>query len=73
MGKRVVATGVVPYPPGIPLLRPGESAGPDDGRYLSYLRALEEWDRRFPGAEYDTHGVDYEEVRYRVSFLKRRN
>lgn len=49
MANRVVASGVVPYPPGIPLLMPGENAGPADGIYLSYLRSLQAWDRRFPG------------------------
>ncbi len=41
MAGRVVATGVVPYPPGIPMLMPGENAGPHDGAFLSYLRALQ--------------------------------
>jgi lysine decarboxylase/arginine decarboxylase len=72
MGNRIVATGVVPYPPGIPLLMPGESAGPIEGPHLSYLRALEEWDRRFPGFEHDTHGVDRGEGDYRVCCLKAR-
>jgi arginine decarboxylase len=56
--ERVVATSVVPYPPGIPMLMPGESAGPADGPYLSYLRALQSWDARFPGFGHDTHGVE---------------
>jgi len=70
MGNRVVATGVVPYPPGIPLLMPGESAGPEDGPYLTYLRALEQWDRLFPGFEHDTHGIDNRAGQYYVSCLK---
>jgi arginine decarboxylase len=56
---RTVAVGVVPYPPGIPLLMPGESAGAADGAVLGYLRALEAFDRRFPGFEHDLHGVDH--------------
>ncbi len=71
MGDRVVATGVVPYPPGIPLLMPGESAGAPEGPHLTYLRALEDWDRLFPGFEHDTHGVDHQDGRYRVSCLKK--
>jgi arginine decarboxylase len=70
MANRVVATGVVPYPPGIPLLMPGESAGPHDGPHLTYLRTLEEWDHRFPGFEHDTHGIDNQTGRYRVTCLK---
>ncbi len=34
MAGRTVAAGVVPYPPGIPLLMPGENAGPADGPLL---------------------------------------
>jgi arginine/lysine/ornithine decarboxylase len=55
MSDRVVATGVVPYPPGIPLLMPGESAGPPGGAVLLYLQALEDWDQLFPRFEHETH------------------
>jgi arginine/lysine/ornithine decarboxylase len=58
LAGRVLATSVVPYPPGIPMLMPGETAGEDDGPYLSYLRALAHWDRHFPGFGHDTHGVE---------------
>jgi arginine decarboxylase len=67
---RVVATGVVPYPPGIPMLMPGESAGNTDGPYLGYLRALQSWDERFPGFGHDTHGVENIEGTYYVYCLK---
>jgi arginine/lysine/ornithine decarboxylase len=63
---RTLATGVVPYPPGIPLLMPGENAGPANGPLLGYLAALEEFDRRFPGFGHDTHGVEVVDGRYRV-------
>jgi arginine/lysine/ornithine decarboxylase len=43
------------------MLMPGEEAGPDDGPYLSYLRALAQWDQRFPGFGHDTHGVEKRE------------
>jgi lysine decarboxylase/arginine decarboxylase len=64
---RTVAVGVVPYPPGIPLLMPGENAGPADGPFIGYLRALEEFDRRFPGFEHDLHGVDHVRGDYVIS------
>ena len=48
---------VVPYPPGIPILMPGESTGAADGPLLQYLSALEAFDKRFPGFEHDIHGV----------------
>lgn len=55
---RTVATGVVPYPPGIPLLMPGENAGAAEGPLLGYLKALEAFDRHFPGFGHDIHGVE---------------
>lgn len=58
LADRVLATSVVPYPPGIPMLMPGENTGSADGPYLSYLRALQSWDERFPGFGHDTHGVE---------------
>jgi arginine/lysine/ornithine decarboxylase len=71
LAERVTATGVVPYPPGIPLLMPGESTGADDGPYLGYLRALSEWDSRFPGFGHDTHGVENRDGVYHVQCLKK--
>ena len=71
MSGRTVATGVVPYPPGIPLLMPGENAGPADGALLGYLKALEAFDAKFPGFAHDTHGVENENGRYIVSCLTR--
>lgn len=70
MPGRTVAVGVVPYPPGIPLLMPGELAGAADGPHLSYLRALEDFDRRFPGFEHDIHGVDHVDGRYHVRCVR---
>jgi arginine/lysine/ornithine decarboxylase len=58
MVGRILATGIVPYPPGIPLLMPGEAAGNMDGPALSYLKALQEFDRLFPGFTHDIHGVE---------------
>jgi arginine decarboxylase len=70
MAERVVAVGIVPYPPGIPMLMPGENAGPDDGPYLGYLRALQAWDRLFPGFGHESHGVENIDGRYFVYCLK---
>ena len=47
--NRVVATSVVPYPPGVPMMMPGENTGPADGPYIGNLKALRDWDRRFVG------------------------
>ena len=74
MENRTVATGVVPYPPGIPMLMPGENAGPADGPLLGYLKALEAFDQRFPGFGHDTHGVEVvaSSGKYRILCLKER-
>jgi len=71
LADRVLATSVVPYPPGIPMLMPGESTGAADGPYLGYLRALSTWDRRFPGFGHDTHGVENRDGVYYVQCLKK--
>ena len=71
LADRVLATSVVPYPPGIPMLMPGESTGPEDGPYIGYLRALSEWDARFPGMGHDTHGVENRNGVYYVQCLKK--
>jgi arginine decarboxylase len=57
MAHRTASVMVVPYPPGIPILMPGESTGAADGPLLQYLTALEAFDKRFPGFEHDIHGV----------------
>jgi arginine decarboxylase len=57
MAGRTATVMVVPYPPGIPILMPGESSGAADAPLLEYLRALEAFDKRFPGFEHDIHGV----------------
>ncbi|WP_375691859.1 Orn/Lys/Arg decarboxylase N-terminal domain-containing protein [Pseudooceanicola sp. LIPI14-2-Ac024] len=70
LAGRTVATGVVPYPPGIPLLMPGERAGDSDGAVIGYLRSLQEFDKAFPGFEHDTHGVEAHAGQYRLLVLK---
>ncbi|MEW2136365.1 Orn/Lys/Arg decarboxylase N-terminal domain-containing protein [Streptomyces sp. NPDC005409] len=54
---RVAAAMVTVTPPGIPVLMPGESTGAPDGPLLRYLRALEAFDRAFPGFHSEAHGV----------------
>ncbi|MDD1655700.1 MAG: arginine decarboxylase, partial [Methanomicrobiales archaeon] len=70
LAGRIAATGVVPYPPGIPLLMPGENFGDKRGPILSYLRSLEAFDTQFPGFTHDTHGVEVEDGKYKVYALK---
>jgi arginine decarboxylase len=70
MAGRTLATGIVPYPPGIPLLMPGENAGPAAGPLLGYLQALQAFDRRFPGFGHDTHGVEVVDGAYQAYCIK---
>ena len=58
MADRVVAVGVIPYPPGIPIVMPGESIGADDGPWLTYLRTLQEYGHRFPGFAKEVEGAE---------------
>ncbi len=68
---RTVATGVVPYPPGIPLLMPGENFGADNEPFLGYLKALETFDSKCPGFGHDTHGVEVEDGKYHLLCIKK--
>jgi arginine decarboxylase len=58
MANRVVTVGVIPYPPGIPIVMPGESLGPDDGPWITYLRTLQEWSHQFPGFAKEVEGTE---------------
>jgi arginine decarboxylase len=57
--NRTLAVAIVPYPPGIPLLMPGEQSGDPDGPWLAYLAALQSFDRQFPRFEHDIHGIEH--------------
>jgi len=71
-GNRTVATGIVPYPPGIPLLAPGERTGKPEGPVLQYLKCLQDFDNRFPGFSHDTHGIEMESGQYVMYCTKER-
>ena len=56
---RITAILLTPYPPGIPLLIPGERFNATIVRYLQFARAFNE---QFPGFETDIHGLVKEQV-----------
>jgi arginine decarboxylase len=58
--ERTVAVMVVPYPPGIPVIMPGERITPETHSILDYLLDAREFDRKFPGFETDIHGLRFE-------------
>lgn len=51
---RITAVLLTPYPPGIPLLIPGEQF---NQKIVNYLRFAREFNERFPGFETDVHGL----------------
>lgn len=68
MVGRIVAVQVVPYPPGIPLMMPGEKVEAGNTAVIDYLLALQEFDAQFPGFEHDTHGIEIETNEQGVSY-----
>jgi lysine decarboxylase/arginine decarboxylase len=66
----IMAGGIVPYPPGIPLLMGGERAGTLDEPVLAYLKTLQDFDLRFPGFEHDTHGIENVNGVYMMSVIR---
>lgn len=54
---RIAASMLVPYPPGIPLLMPGERVPAGANPIVDYLQALQNFDSSFPGFEHEVHGV----------------
>ena len=59
MAGRTVGVGVIPYPPGIPIVMPGENVGPEDGPWLGYLRTLQEWAERSPASRRSSRARRY--------------
>ena len=62
---RVTSVLLTPYPPGIPLLIPGERFNKTIVRYLKFARDFNE---RFPGFETDIHGLVKSTVEGRVCY-----
>jgi len=57
---RTLAVMIVPYPPGIPLIMPGERITQATRSIQDYLIYARDFDRRFPGFETDIHGLRFE-------------
>jgi arginine decarboxylase len=68
---RVTSVLLTPYPPGIPLLVPGERF---NATIVSYLKFAREFNKKFPGFETDIHGLVTEkgetETRYYVDCVR---
>lgn len=70
LANRIAGVGIIPYPPGIPIIMPGESFGPADGPWLSYMRSLQEWGQTFPGFEKEVEGTVLVDGIYQAWCLK---
>jgi arginine/lysine/ornithine decarboxylase len=51
---RITTSLLTPYPPGIPLLIPGERF---NRKIVDYLKFARQFNRRFPGFHTDVHGL----------------
>lgn len=51
---RISATAILPYPPAIPIIMPGEAI---TEKVIEYIGFLEDFDMAFPGFETEVHGV----------------
>jgi arginine decarboxylase len=72
---RIAAVMLVPYPPGIPLIMPGERFTPATRSIIDYLAFARTFDRSFPGFDADVHGLQRNEGpdgnAYTVDCIKR--
>ncbi|WP_082805171.1 Orn/Lys/Arg decarboxylase N-terminal domain-containing protein [Pseudomonas sp. BMS12] len=68
--NRVTGVGVMPYPPGIPIVMPGENLGPLDGPWIQYIKALQDWGNHFPGFEKEVEGAVHKDGDYHFWCLK---
>jgi arginine decarboxylase len=62
---RVTSVMLTPYPPGIPLLIPGERF---NGTIIRYLQFARDFNQKFPGFETDIHGLASEVVEGKKKF-----
>ena len=58
---RIAAVMLVPYPPGIPLIMPGERFTPATRSIIDYLEFARTFDRSFPGFDSDVHGLQHQD------------
>lgn len=58
---RVPSVMIVPYPPGIPVIMPGEKFTRETERIIDYLTLCEDFDNKYPGFENEMHGIAIQE------------
>ncbi len=68
---RVCADGIVPYPPGIPMLMSGENFGAADSPQIEYLKSMQNREKQFPGFAGVIEGAEMIDGTYHVLCVKR--
>lgn len=58
VANRICGHLLVPYPPGIPILMPGERLGDKDSPHVKFLLKLQEFGQMFPGFGHEIHGIE---------------
>ncbi len=66
---KVVVSMLAPYPPGIPIVMPGEKITPSAKIIIEYLQMLERFDNAFPGFEHDVHGVEVRTIHGKLHYF----
>lgn len=69
MEGRISAVMLVPYPPGIPIIMPGESIKGKSKPILDYLLVFEAFDNAFPGFETETHGIQKRKEKEKICYF----
>lgn len=57
LGGRIAAVICLVYPPGIPVIVPGERFSANGDAIIDYMRIFQDWDSKFPGFEMEVQGV----------------
>lgn len=60
--NKILLSMIAPYPPGIPIIMPGEKINAQSKLIIDYLCMLERFDNTFPGFENEIHGLTIKEI-----------
>jgi arginine decarboxylase len=71
LARRTAANGVMPYPPGIPMLMSGENFGGKDSPQIEYLRSMQNREKQFPGLGGIIEGAEMMDGTFHVLCVKK--
>lgn len=72
---RISANMILPYPPGVSLIMPGEMLTQESLPVLNFLQMLCEIGQHYPGFDIDIHGIERDNAsgKYKAIVLKELN